>query len=149
MELENGAVHLKWSRFRRCQRTGSVGCIRWALQSTLFSTSTNGKEQSRDIVHGVKKMVPIAVPKHNKKGRCRCCGHKIQFKSIGKAYTVQTEDETAYLIQRCQEGFVVREFRARVVYPKGCHMKPLRYSLVLFGKLNGAFSVTLNEAISA
>ncbi len=96
-----------------------------------------------------EKMVPIAVPKHNKKGRCRCCGHKIQFKSIGKAYTVQTEDETAYLIQRCQEGFVVREFRARVVYPKGCHMKPLRYSLVLFGKLNGAFSVTLNEAISA
>lgn len=74
-----------------------------------------------------EKMVPIAAPKHNKEGRCRCCGHKIQFKSIGKAYTVQTEDETAYLIQRCQEGFVVREFRARVVYPQGYH-KPLRYS---------------------
>lgn len=75
-----------------------------------------------------EKMVPVVAPRHNKKGRCRCCGHKIQFKSIGRAYSVQTNAETAYLIQRCQEGFVVREFRAWVVYPQGYHTKPLHYS---------------------
>ena len=75
-----------------------------------------------------EKYVPIVGAKHNKEGKCRCCGHKIQFKAIGRCRTVRTEEEAAYLIQRCKEGFVVREFRASVLYSRNYYTKPLHFS---------------------
>ncbi|MDY2753599.1 MAG: PcfJ domain-containing protein [Blautia obeum] len=89
-----------------------------------------------------EKMVPVVEPRHNKKGRCRCCGHKIQFKAVGKASEVRSKEETAYLIQHCREGFVVREFRAWAVYPQKYYTKPFRYSFeqrrIIYDKeLNG------------
>lgn len=89
-----------------------------------------------------EKMVPVVSPKHNKNGICRCCGHKIQFKSVKKAYTVTTE-ESAYLIQRCSEGVVVREFRARIVYPQEYYKTPFRSyieqrRIIYDNKLNGS-----------
>lgn len=63
-----------------------------------------------------EKTVPIEKPTHNKKGKCRCCGHEITFKSKGKVKYVHTEKHCAYLMQRTKSGFVVREFRTQCTY---------------------------------
>ena len=65
------------------------------------------------------KTVPIDKPKHNYYGKCKCCGREIQFKSRGKAGSFYTNDERIYLLQKCEDGFVVRQFRARRHYYKG------------------------------
>lgn len=71
-----------------------------------------------------EKVVPISKPKHNTFGKCKCCGHEIQYKSRGKAGCFYTDDETVYLIQRCEDGFVIRKFRARRHYFKGKYETP-------------------------
>lgn len=68
-----------------------------------------------------EKDVPIKNPKHNKESGCPCCRHKITFKSIGKAGTVVTPTALLYLIQRCKDGFIIREFRCCRTYLKGNH----------------------------
>ena len=65
------------------------------------------------------KTVPIDKPKHNSFGKCKCCSREVQFKSRGKAGSFYTKDENVYLLQKCEDGFVVREFRARRHYYKG------------------------------
>lgn len=65
------------------------------------------------------KEVPISGhPYHNKKGRCTCCRHPIVFKALGRAGYIRTEKDYAYLIQRCKDGFVLREFWAERTYWK-------------------------------
>lgn len=73
-----------------------------------------------------EKDVPIKRPHHNMQGRCPCCRHKITFKSVGKAGTVLTKRECMYLIQRCKDGFVIREFQGYRKYPKGEYQTPER-----------------------
>lgn len=66
-----------------------------------------------------EKEVPIKVhPHHNQQGRCSCCRHPVVFKAYGRAGYMQTEKHFAYLIQRCKDGFVVREFQADRTYRK-------------------------------
>ena len=63
------------------------------------------------------KEVPIAGhPYHNKEGRCPRCRHPIVFKALGRAGYFQTDRHYAYLIQRCRDGFVIREFWANRTY---------------------------------
>lgn len=64
-----------------------------------------------------EREVPIKEPRHNKVSVCPRCRHKITFKALGKFARFFTNTYFAYLIQRCDEGFVVREFR---VY--NCHL---------------------------
>lgn len=71
-----------------------------------------------------EKDVPIHNPKHNKIGRCQKCGHVIKFKAMGKAGTFYTNTEDAYLIQRCEDGFTIRQFRVRRCYKKGEYRNP-------------------------
>ena len=74
-----------------------------------------------------EKEVPIAGhPYHNEKGRCPCCRHSIVFKALGRAGYFQTGRYYTYLIQRCRDGFVIREFRASRIYRKGTlpHSEP-------------------------
>lgn len=73
-----------------------------------------------------EKNVPIKSPRHNKEGRCPCCRHKITFKSVGRAGTVLTDRAFMYLIQRCKDGFVTREFQGYRKYPKGEYQTPER-----------------------
>lgn len=63
------------------------------------------------------KEVPIAGhPYHNKEGSCPRCRHSIVFKALGRAGYFQTDKHYAYLIQRCRDGFVIREFWANRTY---------------------------------
>lgn len=71
-----------------------------------------------------EKIVPISNPKHNSSGKCKCCGNDIQFKSQGKAGCFYTKEETVYLVQRCEMGFVIRQFSARRHYFKGKYKTP-------------------------
>lgn len=73
-----------------------------------------------------EKDVPIKKPRHNKEGRCPRCRHKITFKSVGKAGTVITERENMYLMQRCADGFVIREFQGYRKHPIGKYKSPER-----------------------
>lgn len=71
-----------------------------------------------------EKDVPVKTPRHNKKGRCPCCRHEITFKSVGRAGTVRTGDNYMYLLQRCEDGFMVREFVGSGCYRKGEYKNP-------------------------
>ena len=65
------------------------------------------------------KEVPITGhPYHNKKGRCSRCRHPVVFKALGRTGYIQTKRHYAYLIQRCKDGFIVREFRTDRTYRK-------------------------------
>lgn len=74
------------------------------------------------------KDVPVVNPRHNRMGRCRCCRHKITFKAAGKMPGVlQTPRYAMYLVQRCADGFMIREFRGYRKYLKGdCHVPEVR-----------------------
>lgn len=61
-----------------------------------------------------EKQVPIRHPKHNRQGTCPCCHHKVIFKSEGKAAgTVNTDTVCMYLMQRCEDGMMIREFTGK------------------------------------
>lgn len=71
-----------------------------------------------------EKEVSIRNPKHNAAGRCPCCRRSITFKSVGRAGTVITERRPMYLLQRCKDGVMVREFYGYRKYCKGQHQTP-------------------------
>lgn len=72
--------------------------------------------------------VDIKKPRHNKKGTCSRCRRRITYKSVGKAGTVVTPNAYQYLIQRCEDGFMIREFESRRTYRKGDYRSPEIYS---------------------
>lgn len=74
-----------------------------------------------------EKNVPIRKPRHNKLGTCSCCRHKITYKSVGKAGTVITKKAYQYLIQRCEDGFMVRQFEAYRKHWKSEYAEPEVY----------------------
>ena len=64
------------------------------------------------------KKVKIKNPKYNQEGVCSRCGQKIKFKSVDKASQIWTEKKTAYLIQRCKTGVILRQFEVRMLLRK-------------------------------
>lgn len=71
-----------------------------------------------------EKEVPIKKTRHNKMGHCPCCRHEVTFKSVGKAGRVNTKTAYMYLIQRCEDGFMIREFSGAGHYAKGQYENP-------------------------
>lgn len=63
-----------------------------------------------------EKEVLIQKPRHNKVGKCPRCGHRIQFKSLGKMGAFDSPTVSMYLLQRCDSGFMVRQFSGCVRY---------------------------------
>ena len=66
-----------------------------------------------------EKEVPVRKPRHNKPGCCLRCRHKIMYKAVGKAGTVTTGTCDMYLMQRCEDGVMIRQFRGYRKYRKG------------------------------
>ncbi|WP_314723438.1 PcfJ domain-containing protein [Enterocloster bolteae] len=71
-----------------------------------------------------EKEVPIEKPKHNAEGTCKCCGRKIQFKARGRAGHFFTQEEWMYLVQKCRDGFVIRQYSAIRIYSKENYETP-------------------------
>lgn len=82
-----------------------------------------------------EKTVPITNPKHNTEGICPVCKSKIKYKSIGRAGNVHTETYVVFLFQRCDVGFMIREFDACKTFHKGeyktpyCHVSEVRRTI--------------------
>lgn len=71
-----------------------------------------------------EKEVEIRRPRHNRTGHCLHCRHEVTFKALGKAGTVMTSRNYMYLIQRCEAGFMIREFQGYRKYRKGDYRNP-------------------------
>lgn len=66
-----------------------------------------------------EQKVPIHKPRHNLSGRCPRCRRKITYKSIGKSSrVVETSEAFMHLIQRCNDGFMIRQFSGTRSYSK-------------------------------
>lgn len=68
--------------------------------------------------------VPIHAPKYNKMGHCPRCRHPIVFKAVGRFGRLWTKQVYLYLIQRCRDGFVIREFLAERFYTRDTYRMP-------------------------
>ena len=74
-----------------------------------------------------EKDVPIHEPRHNKEGICSCCHNKVVFKSEGKAGIVKTAEHDIYLLQRCEDGLVIRAFKGYRKYRKDNYRNPEQF----------------------
>jgi len=89
----------------------------------FYEYSRNGATQG--YCTWCEKEVPIKNPKHNQKGICSCCHHKIQYKSVGKMKKLVTDEDTAYLVQRYGDGLVVREFMVKLMVKMSSYKNPM------------------------
>lgn len=71
-----------------------------------------------------KKMVPINKPKYNDIRKCKCCGQQVTLKSTKKCGSFYTKRYPVALLQKTEEGFVIREFAAYRHYYAGKHLEP-------------------------
>lgn len=74
-----------------------------------------------------EREVPIKHPRHNKEGRCQRCRHTITYKAYGKTGRLQTKRNYMYLLQRCKDGFMLREFTGERWYARGEYLSPRLY----------------------
>lgn len=73
------------------------------------------------------KMVNIKNPKYNQEGICSKCGQTVQFKSVDKSASFWTKLKTAYLIQHCKAGTVIRQFEVQMYLGKRNFQNPRIY----------------------
>ena len=71
--------------------------------------------------------VPVTRPRHNKTGRCPKCRHKVVYKSLGKFKRISTDPVLVYLLQRCKDGVMIREFTVRVIYDSASFQNPEQF----------------------
>lgn len=72
-----------------------------------------------------RKNVLIKKPKYNKKSTCSHCGQPIIYKSIAKFGYIRTDRYPVYLLQRCKDGVVLRQFYASAVYRRESYKEPV------------------------
>lgn len=101
----------------------------WIKKEGLTQNFILYEYDRKGVTHGYctwcEKEVTVDHPKHNQMGECTCCHQKIQFKAVGKAKRVATEEDTAYLVQKCGTAFVVREFVIKMLIQMSTYRKPL------------------------
>ncbi len=104
---------------------------RWVLRNAvtehyIFYKYKKGGAREGYCTH-CGRTVAIQKPKYNQPGICSRCGQKIIFKSVDKAPSFWTDEETAYLIQRCESRIILRKFEVRMVLHKGDFQNPKAY----------------------
>lgn len=92
---------------------------RFAVQEHFIFYTYDKKGAKKGFCSCCKKEVPIVNPKHNKKAVCKCCGRHVTFKSRGKAGTFSTERYLGYLMQKVDDGMVLRTFYFTNHFAKG------------------------------
>lgn len=101
----------------------------WIKKEGLTQNFILYEYDRKGVTHGYctwcEKDVPVHLPKHNQEGICSCCNQKIQFKSVRKAKSIVTKEDTVYLIQNYDAGFVVREFLIKLWIKTSSYRKPL------------------------
>lgn len=89
----------------------------------IFYTYTRNKNKE-GYCTWCERQIPIINPRHNRKGICPRCRHDIVYKAIGKSGRFRTNAVKVYLIQRMNQGFVIRQFLAYRNYVKGEYRNP-------------------------
>lgn len=102
--------------------------IRWVdkqgiHQNFIFYDYSRKKSQT-GYCTWCEREVPIKKPRHNHKGKCPRCRHEIQYKARGKAGNFRTDLETAYLLQQCRDGMVIRQFEINRRYIRDQYESP-------------------------
>ncbi len=69
--------------------------------------------------------VPVKNPRHGKGGTCPRCRHKITYKAIGRMAGSFATESTFHLLQRCDVGFMIREFRGYRGFYKSDYRHPV------------------------
>lgn len=93
----------------------------------IFYTYSKKKGQTGYCSH-CGRDVPIKEPRYNKEGVCPKCHTRITYKAIGKCGCVETRYFTAHLIQRCEDGVMLREFSVKRIHRKYEHKNPYVYA---------------------
>ncbi len=57
-------------------------------------------------------------PHHNEMGKCPHCHHTVMYKALGKFKYHWTNNYPVYLMQKCKDGFMIREFITSRQYVK-------------------------------
>lgn len=68
--------------------------------------------------------VPVKKPKHNSEGKCPHCRTPVTYKAVGRCGAFSTDNAWCYLIQRYDDGFIIREYWAYKHYDKGAYKMP-------------------------
>lgn len=94
---------------------------KWVLKVGIPENYIFYRYDRRGVTEGYctycEKPVPIKHPKHGKQGTCPCCRHKVVYKSEGKAASVvRTDTAHMYLLQRCEDGVMIRGFEGSRSY---------------------------------
>lgn len=123
------AITDQWDRVMRDVPRLPKGWERWIKKTGLTQNFIFYEYNRKGITQGYctwcEKDVPVKNPKHNQEGVCSCCNHKIQYKSVKKLKGIVTREDTAYLVQRCGDGFVVREFMVGLMAKMSCYKNPM------------------------
>lgn len=84
-------------------------------------------DYSRDVKEGYcthcKQMVPIESPKHLKEGTCKNCHSKIKFIARKKSANIH-DTADASVLQRTNEGFILRFYKCNKTYRKESFERP-------------------------
>lgn len=104
--------------------------LRWQkkvgiTQNFIFYHYSRRKDQT-GYCSWCESEVPISHPHHNTVGHCPKCRHQIQYKALGRAKNIETQKETAYLLQTCGNNvFVLREFQLQMLIVSSSYKKPV------------------------
>lgn len=104
--------------------------LRWQkkvgiTQNFIFYHYSRRKDQT-GYCSWCESEVPISHPHHNTVGNCPKCRHQIQYKALGRAKNIETQKETAYLLQTCGNNvFVLREFQLQMLIVSSSYKKPV------------------------
>lgn len=63
-------------------------------------------------------------PHHNEMGKCPHCHHTIMYKALGKFKYHWTDNYPVYLMQKCEDGFMIREFITSKQYTRENYKTP-------------------------
>lgn len=96
-------------------------------ENYLFYHYTKGGAKKGYCSFCGKEVPIIKHPYHNAEGKCPRCRHTVITKAIGRAGYFKTASNYVYLIQRCREGVVIREFTAERIYHKDEYTAPNIY----------------------
>lgn len=104
--------------------------LRWQkkvgiTQNFIFYHYSRRKDQT-GYCSWCESEVTISHPHHNAVGHCPKCRHQIQYKALGRAKNIETQKETAYLLQTCGNNvFVLREFQLQMLIVSSSYKKPV------------------------
>lgn len=94
-----------------------------ASSKYIFYNYRHGTKIQNGFCTWCKHEVELESPRYNQQGVCPHCGESVIFKTEKKCGTF-CDENLATVLQKCQDGIVVRRFEVRKWYRKGSFREP-------------------------